>query len=68
MTDRSVVPIRNRHNYRYEVRCLDELGLPKVVGWTDCQDGGYLVQMVDRNPKWSAPRVVDLHTNMVVCA
>jgi hypothetical protein len=44
---------------RYEVRCLDEDGAEKVIGWTDDPTGGGLVRGVDAHPAWRSPRVID---------
>lgn len=53
---------------RYEVRALrppmgspiGESTEPFVVGWTDDPAGGALIQMVNRHPSWSAPKIIDL--------
>lgn len=58
---------------RYEVRALrpkgDAIGgastEPFVVGWTDQEDGGSLVKMVERHPSWHSAKVVDLGENEV---
>lgn len=31
-----------------------------VVGWTDQEDGGALVKMVERHPSWTGAKVIDL--------
>jgi hypothetical protein len=35
-----------------------------VVGWTEQEDGGSLVKMVNAHPTWRDPRVVDLGEDM----
>lgn len=53
---------------RYEVRAKrppDDLPNgpatePFVVGWTDLEDGGALVRIVEKHPTWISPEVVDL--------
>lgn len=53
---------------RYEVRAkrppgdaLDGVATePFVVGWTELEDGGALVRIVEKHPTWKSPEVVDL--------
>ncbi len=53
---------------RYEVRALrpkrDAIDgatvEPFIVGWTDQEDGGTLVKMVEDHPSWTSAKVIDL--------
>lgn len=44
---------------RFEVRARDDAGKEFVLGWTDSRAGSPLVELVNRHPKWSEPRVID---------
>lgn len=67
------MPCRTRKNtsgymgQRYEVRATRMVNGSEpveyerfVVGWTDLEDGGALVRMVQRHPQLGRPTVVDL--------
>lgn len=62
--------LKNRMGYmgqRYEIRATRTVNGSEppelerfVVGWTELEDGGALVRMVQRHPDWRKPKVVDL--------
>jgi hypothetical protein len=60
------LPRTGYRGQRYEVRFEDSDGSIHVMGWTNEESGGMLVEAIKAHPTWKNPKVIDLKAKEIV--